>query len=105
MKSPSAILVMVEGSLPRLDCQLHNETTSGVNSAIIAGLNDWNHAAGICQSKMPGMSERLVKFCAHRLMVLPCCSYVAQKNVVGMHNRISATTAFQSCDVIGLLAA
>ena len=51
-----------------------NMTTSGVKAKIMKGLKAWNQVTGICQSIMPGISARLVKFCAHRLIVLPCCS-------------------------------
>src|SRR5215470_4030473 len=44
---PSAILITVEGSLPRADWRAHKATTNGVNAKIMNGLKDWNQVVGI----------------------------------------------------------
>src|ERR1700691_4434490 len=74
MKSPIAIFVTVDGSFDCFDWRAHKATTNGVNAKIMKGLKAWNHVTGISMLMRPGMSLRSVKFCAQRLMVLPCCS-------------------------------
>jgi hypothetical protein len=55
-KQPIAILITVEGSLPRLACQVQSATTKGVNAKIKNGLNAWNQVIGIS----PFQSTRLI---------------------------------------------
>ena len=45
-KQPSAILTMVEGSVPRAACRAHSATMNGVKAKIMNGLNAWNHVVG-----------------------------------------------------------
>ena len=73
-KQPSAILVMVDGSVPRAACRVHSATTNGVKAKIMNGLKARNHVVGICALKPNRASVRSVLASAHSTMVLPICS-------------------------------
>ena len=73
-KQPSAILVMVDGSVPRAACRAHNVTTNGVKAKIMNGLKARNDVVGIC-SDHPNRSRcRSTWLSIHRMVVLPICS-------------------------------
>src|SRR5258708_1288971 len=46
---PMAILMMLDGSLPRLDCHPQNIFRNGVSAKMNMGLTAWNHVEGISQ--------------------------------------------------------
>src|SRR5229473_6431550 len=71
---PSAILITVDGSLPRAAWRAHRATTNGVNAKIMNGLKDWNHVVGISAVQNKRLTVRSVASSAHSAMVLPCCS-------------------------------
>src|ERR1700724_3671903 len=77
-QQPSAILVKVDGSVPRAACRFHNATTNGVNAKIMKGLKAWNQVVGISAVHARKLTVRSVLASAHNAIVLPCCSYVAQ---------------------------
>ena len=46
-KQPSAILVTVDGSVPRAACRAQSARTNGVKAKIMNGLKAWNQVTGI----------------------------------------------------------
>ena len=76
----------------------------GVKAKIIKGLKAWNQVTGISPCQTMRSMVRSVWPSAHNTMVLPCCSYVAQNNVVGRNNAISASMARHSSRSSGCLS-
>jgi hypothetical protein len=95
-KQPSAILVTVEGPIPRFSCHAQNAIMKGVKVKIMKGLKAWNQVTGISPCQTMRSMVRSVCSSAHSAMVLPCCSYVAQNIVVGRNNAINARMARHS---------
>ncbi len=59
-KQPIDISVTVEGSLPRLACQLHSAMRNGVKAKIRNGLKAWNQVTGISPRRRSRLIERSV---------------------------------------------
>src|SRR5262245_23212832 len=81
MTQPIAILVRLEGSLPRAACQPQNDVKSGVKKKIMNGLNAWYHVDGMVSPK----NVHRVFASAQSWSVLPCCSYTAQNDATTKH--------------------
>ena len=94
----------VEGSIPRFSCHAQNPITKGVKVKIMNGLKAWNQVTGISPCQTMRSMVRSVWSSAHSTIVLPCCSYVAQNNVVGRNNAISARMARHSLRSSGFLS-
>ena len=73
-KQPSAILVTVDGSVPRAACRAHSATTNGVKAKIMNGLKARNQVVGIraADPNRPMLRSTLASI--HRIVVLPICS-------------------------------
>src|SRR5579884_3524803 len=95
-KQPSAILVMVEGSVPHSAWRAHRPTTNGVKAKIMNGLKARNQVVGICAVQPNRSMPRSTLVSIHKIVVLPICSYVAQNNVLGTNSSSSAMTARHS---------
>src|SRR5579871_4871762 len=65
-KHPSAILVTLDGSMPRLACQDHKAIIKGVKAKIMNGLNAWNQVVGISPCQMMRSMVRSVWSSAQR---------------------------------------
>src|ERR1700722_2452185 len=102
---PSAILLMVDGSDPFAAWRVHSATTNGVKAKIMNGLNARNHVVGISAVKPRKSIVRSVLASAHKTIVLPPCSYVAQNKAVGTNKAKMAVMPRHSWRVRGRLSA
>ena len=59
-KQPIAILVTVDGSVPRTACRAHSISTNGVKAKIMNGLNAWNQVTGISPRQTRRLTWRSV---------------------------------------------
>src|SRR5271163_141083 len=94
---PMLILETLPGSFPLFDCQLQSIFKNGVSRKMNIGFTDWNQVEG---SSLPKICQSVFRS-ANSCMVLPCCSYTAQKMALRAQRMTSPRILFHSADVMG----